>query len=127
LHGDFSAWFYRYLAGIRVDPEKPGFKHITIRPRPVGDLTWVKAYHDCMYGRIESRWRLTGRRFRLDVSIPPNTTATVWLPAEDAASVTEGGKALAGTEGLRTAVREKGWVCVDVPSGRYGFECDGAR
>ena len=45
MFGDISAWFYEALAGINPDPAKPGFKHIIIRPRPVGDLKWVKAWH----------------------------------------------------------------------------------
>ena len=43
--GDLAVWMYEYLAGIRSDPEKPGFKHIIIHPYPAGDLTFVKASH----------------------------------------------------------------------------------
>ncbi len=78
--GDLNVWFYEYLAGIRPDPEKPGFKHILIRPYPVKGLTYVRASHESMYGRIATHWRTENGRFHLEVTIPPNTTATVYLP-----------------------------------------------
>jgi alpha-L-rhamnosidase len=80
--GDLNVWFYEYLAGIRPDPEKPGFKHILIRPYPVKGLTYVRASHESMYGRIATHWRTVNGRFHLEVTIPPNTTATVHLPGK---------------------------------------------
>jgi alpha-L-rhamnosidase len=78
--GDLAVWMYEYLAGIRSDPDQPGFRHILIRPYPAGDLTFVKASHQTPYGTIVSSWKRDGGAFTLDVTIPPNTTATVTLP-----------------------------------------------
>jgi alpha-L-rhamnosidase len=78
--GDLAVWMYEYLAGIRSDPDQPGFRHILIRPFPAGDLTFVKASHQTPYGAIVSSWKREGAAFTLDVTIPPNTTATVTLP-----------------------------------------------
>ncbi len=82
--GDLGIWLYEYLAGIRADPSNPGFKHIIIQPYPVGDLKFVKVSHRSMYGIISSHWKRDGSRFALDVTIPPNTTATVYLPGKTA-------------------------------------------
>ena len=38
LSGNFEAWCYQTLGGINYDPQHPGFKHIVLSPRPVGDL-----------------------------------------------------------------------------------------
>ncbi len=81
--GQIVEWFYHDLAGIQCDPSGPGFKKIIIQPAIVGDLTWVKARHDCPYGRIESNWKRDGNEVTLDVLIPANTTATVRLPGKD--------------------------------------------
>jgi len=81
LVGDLATWIHEYLAGIAPDPKQPGFKHIIIRPRPVGDLTYAKASHQTMYGVIRSAWRIEGERLTLKVSIPPNTTASVYVPS----------------------------------------------
>ena len=78
--GDLGVWLYEYLAGIRTDPAKPGFQHTLIRPYPVGNLTFVKASHQSMYGMIRSSWRREQDRFTLDVTIPPNATSTVTMP-----------------------------------------------
>ena len=78
--GDLAVWMYEYLAGIRSDPDQPGFRHILIHPYPAGDLTFVKASHQTPYGLVISSWKREGGTFTLDVTIPPNTTATVTLP-----------------------------------------------
>jgi alpha-L-rhamnosidase len=85
IHSCFSSldgWFYQGLAGIRADPTAPGFKKIIIKPAIVGDLTWVKAHHDSPYGRIISNWQRVGRNLTMDITIPPNTTARVFVPGE---------------------------------------------
>ncbi len=78
LGGPIGAYLYQVLAGIR--PAAPGFKRITIKPAVVGDLTWVKAHHDCPYGRIESNWQRDGNKLTLNVTVPANTTAAVHVP-----------------------------------------------
>ena len=60
LSGNLEAWLYQTLAGINYDPERPGFKHIILHPRPVGDLTYVRASHRSLYGPIASDWKIEG-------------------------------------------------------------------
>ena len=60
MFGDISAWFYQTLAGINADPKHPAFKHVILRPRPVGDVTWATATHQSQYGPLESAWRFRG-------------------------------------------------------------------
>ncbi len=119
--GDLNVWFYEYLAGIRTDPAAPGFKQIVVRPYPAGDLTYVKASHESMHGRIASHWRKTGARFELDVTIPPNTRATVYVPASSAAKVTEGGKPAAEARGVKLLREEDAMAVFAVESGSYRF------
>ena len=80
LVGDFVIWLYEDLAGIKSDPEQPGFKHIIMKPTPVGDLTFVKATHQSPYGLISSDWHRDGKNFDWRIEIPANTTATVYVP-----------------------------------------------
>ena len=79
----------------------PGLQARRFAPRPVGDLTFVNGSHKSQYGTIVSRWKIKGDRFHWQVIIPPNTTATVYVPTRDAAAVTEGGKPAAEADGLR--------------------------
>ena len=80
MFGDISAWFYKALAGINPDPAAPGFKHIIIKPNVVGNLTSAEATYDSVRGRIVSDWKIKQGRFNLTVTIPANTTATIYLP-----------------------------------------------
>ncbi len=119
--GDLGVWMYEYLAGIRPDPTQPGFRHVNIRPAPVKDLTFVKASHKSMYGPIATHWRQSGDRFELDVELPPNTAASVYVPAREAASVTESGRPAQSAPGVRFVRMESGAAVFEVGSGAYSF------
>jgi len=119
--GSCGEWLFDSVAGIDMDPAQPGFKRIVIRPQVQGPLTWVKAHHDCPYGRIESNWSREGDALTLDVTIPPNTTALVRVPAADAGTVTESGKPSATAPGVRFVSAEKGAAVYEVESGSYQF------
>jgi alpha-L-rhamnosidase len=119
--GDLAVWMYEYLAGIRADPENPGFRHAIIRPYPAGDLTFVKGTHQTMYGALNSSWKRAQGQFTLDITVPANTTATVWVPAKDAAAVTESGKKVAQVKGVKFVRSEGGSAVFEVESGAYTF------
>jgi len=72
------------LAGIRPDEKAPGYKHFFVKPAPVGDLTFARASYRSIHGEIVSDWRIENGRFRLSVTVPPGTTATVVLPGAGA-------------------------------------------
>jgi alpha-L-rhamnosidase len=113
LIGDLVVWLYEDLAGIAPDDAQPGFKHIIMRPQPVGDLTFVRASHESPYGLIRSEWTHKGVTFDWDIEIPANTTATVFVPATRLENVAANGLTAARFEDHR-AVFELG-------SGTYHF------
>ncbi|MFC2089503.1 family 78 glycoside hydrolase catalytic domain [Bacteroidota bacterium] len=78
--GSIGEWFYSHLAGIRIDDENPGFKHSIIKPLPVDGLTWAKAKVFTPYGKLKSVWKIENDVFSMAVTIPPNTTSTVYIP-----------------------------------------------
>lgn len=114
LAAPIHVWFMEGLAGIRPDA---GFRHLTLKPDIVGGLTWVRAWHDGPQGRIASAWSLNGDSFRWSVTIPPNTTATIHVPARDADSAKESG-------GMQVARFENGHAVFEAGSGRYIFESE---
>lgn len=124
--GYVGEWFYRYLAGINVDPEQPAFKHIVISPMPVGDLVWVKAKHESMYGTIQSSWQIKDRTFTLNVTIPVNTTATVYVPAQSTDRVTESGQPPAQSKGVEFLRMHGDTAAYRINSGSYQFVSGGA-
>ncbi len=120
--GQIIEWFYHDLAGIGTDLTGPGFKNIVINPQPVGDLTWVNASYDSIRGLIASRWTKQDRRFRLAISIPPNTTAMVFVPAHSSDQVRVDGEVKARHAGVEFLRQEKDRAVFKVGSGQWVFE-----
>ena len=85
-------------------------------------MTWVKASYNSIRGKIVSDWKRDGRKFTLQVTIPANTTATVFIPAKSAGDVTEGGKAIPQITGVKFLREENGRAIFEITSGSYGFE-----
>jgi len=122
MFGSVSEWFFKSLAGIRPDPAAVGFDRIIIRPQVVPGLTWVKATYNSVRGRIASEWRIEGDRLKLDVTIPPNTTATVYVPTRDRSTVKESDKPADQAERVRLLRTETDSAVYAVGAGAYRFE-----
>ncbi|RRB03998.1 family 78 glycoside hydrolase catalytic domain [Larkinella rosea] len=90
--GHILEWFYAGIAGIAQAENSVAFKHLKLRPQPVGDLTWAKGSFHSPYGWIKSGWTKTGNRFSYQVEIPVNTVATVYLPAKGYSKIYKNGK-----------------------------------
>ncbi len=124
MFGSVSEWLFAWVAGIQPDPAAFGFDRIVFRPQPVGDLTWAKARVRTVRGEVRSEWRLEGRRLILDVTVPVNTSATVYIPGTDPAAVREGAVPAASAEGVSFRGLEDGSCVYAVGSGRYEFSVD---
>ena len=81
MMGQIEEWFYKSLAGITTDHHS-GYRHFVIAPKPVGDLSYVEASYNTLYGKISVDWRRENGQFVLHLSVPVNTTANVYLPDE---------------------------------------------
>ncbi len=116
-----GSWFIQGVGGIRIDEKSPGFRHFLIKPAVVGDLTFARTRYKSPYGPIMSNWRIENGMLHMDVTVPPGTTATVYVPASTPAAVTEGGRPVAQAAGVRSAGVEKGKALFAVGSGQYAF------
>jgi alpha-L-rhamnosidase len=121
MFGDILAWFYKALAGINPDPAAPAFKHFVIKPNVVGDLTSAEASYNSVRGRIASDWKVEKGRLDLEITVPVNTMATVYVPAADPATVKEGGEPAAEAEGVKVVEAKGGCAVYEVGSGSYRF------
>ena len=121
VFGAVGEWMWRNIIGLAPDDSGPGYKHFVIHPRPGGGLTWAKGSYDSIRGRIESGWKTENNVFSLDLTVPPNTTATVYIPASDASQIRENGRSIGESTGVRLVHEERSSVVLEVSSGSFHF------
>ena len=80
MFGEIGAWFYKGLGGIYPDPEQPGFKNVILRPYFIKGLQHFEAKHQSPYGIIQSKWETSRNAITYQIVIPPNSTASLYLP-----------------------------------------------
>jgi alpha-L-rhamnosidase len=121
-YGAVGDWLYRVVAGVDLDPLEPAYRHVHIRPQPGGGLTSAAGSLQTMYGEVESAWSIDDGRFTLNLTVPPNSRATIRLPGAAGLAVTEAGLPLSQVEAVTERGIDKGARVVSLGSGRYAFE-----
>lgn len=128
-HYSFGAvmeWAYRDLAGI--DSDGPGFRRLRLRPAPpmashpeAQPIDWVQAVYVHPRGQIASAWCKRGDRFEWNVTIPANTTATIYVPTKSHETVTEDGHPIAQSPEVKFLRVEEAHAVYEAGSGTYRF------
>jgi len=114
--GDLLIWYYENLAGIKS--QEAAFKKITMKPELINGLTMVNASYNSIYGLIKSNYSSTAKQFSWKITIPPNTTAQVYLPAAKGDVITE---ELKNIKDLKLIKNENGRAVYEIGSGDYSF------
>ena len=120
--GHLMDWFYAGLGGISQSPSSVAYKEVVIKPEMVGDLAWVKTSYQSPYGEIRSEWEKSGKTIRMNVTIPANSTALVYIPFSGGSVIKEGGKDISTVKGIEQIAEENGRKVVMIGSGVYEFE-----
>lgn len=129
--GHVQQWFYCDILGIKQASDSVGFRKIIIKPAFETDLEWAKGHYDSVNGRIHVDWTKKNGRLSLNVTIPENTTAAVYVPvaskpgedrpAEDAVSITESGQTVDRVQAVKFLRIEEGRAVFETGSGTYEF------
>ncbi|UFH52216.1 alpha-L-rhamnosidase [Spirosoma sp. KNUC1025] len=118
--GAVNEWLFGNAAGIRVG--EAGYRTFSIKPEIASQgLTYVKASYKSINGLIRTSWKKEGKTVRLQVTVPVNTTATVFIPTRNPASVLENNKALKTNSAITVREVEGGYLPVEIGSGQYVF------
>lgn len=120
-YGAIGDWMYRTITGIDTYNEGPGYKQIIIKPHPGGNLTYAKADLETNYGKVSSHWKKDNTHLEMDVEIPANTTATIYIPVSNKESIKESGNTLSSVKEFKIVGSEKGYILVHAGSGVYHF------
>lgn len=121
FQGGFTAWFYNGIGGINPDPENPGFKHILLRPQFLPGVTFGKAHYNSLYGLIKSEWQILENQTNWKVSVPVNTTASVYIPTLVTEIVQENNVPVKHARDVKLVKTENGNAIFDIGSGDYLF------
>jgi hypothetical protein len=120
--GHIMQWFYEGLGGIQQATNSNGYKQIVIKPEVVRDISYVNANHQTLYGNIVSQWKIVDGMMALNVEIPANTTAIIYLPSDDMESATESGTPIRKCKGISIAGVENGRLKIKIGSGKFQFK-----
>jgi alpha-L-rhamnosidase len=120
-YGAIGDWMYRVVAGLDTYEDGPGYKHIKVQPHVGGKLTQASATLQTYYGTLSSAWNTEEGKLTLDIKIPANTKAAVYIPASGVGTITEGGKPLSGVKDIQVVGPEKDYIMLNIGSGKYQF------
>lgn len=79
--GDVSAWFYIYLAGMKINPTCRDTTEVDIKPCFAEALSEVSAYHDMPDGKISVSWNRNGGKITLAIEAAEKLHGKIGLPA----------------------------------------------
>jgi alpha-L-rhamnosidase len=116
-----GAWFIKGILGIRPDPDKPGFQHFIIKPGLYEKLGYASGECKTFYGKIACAWKKEAGHFTLDLEIPVNSSATIFLPSSDSTTITESGQPLTRVAGVKLLRVEGDRAVLAAGSGSYRF------
>ena len=119
--GHFQEWLHAEVLGIQQATESVAFEQIVVRPQIISDLRWVRGHYDSIRGKISVDWHREGNQLTLKVVVPPNTSATIYVPTTDADKVLESGKPVSEVKDLKFVGAVDGTVKYEVGSGNYVF------
>jgi alpha-L-rhamnosidase len=120
-YGAVAEWLYRYAAGIDDGPDDPGFHKILLHPQFNSQLGEVDASYESAHGRIDSKWKIEGANVTWNVAIPANTTALLYFPGAAKAHITESGKNIEQSAGIKFFQTEGDHAVYQAGSGVYSF------
>ena len=114
-------WIVSEVGGIVPDPLGPGYQHFFVSPKIGGNISSAKTEYDSVRGKIVCEWKVEGSFVSLRVVIPPNTTATVLVPAAEGSVITEGGQPAEKANGVKFVRQDPCAAAYEVQSGSYEF------
>lgn len=119
--GAVGEWIYKVILGINLDESAPGYKHIIIKPQPGGTLTWANGHYNSIHGKISTEWKIDGKNFNLQITIPANTSATIHIPTEKLEDILENGNPIQESEDIKFIDFQDNIAQYKIMSGKYQF------
>ena len=121
MMGSIDAWFYKYITGIQLDEKNPAFSSFVVRPLILESLGSARAKIETIRGTISSAWQSHNGKYTIDVEVPFNSTAMVYIPVSSTEIIREGGIPAEKAVGVEANGYKNGAFIFKVHSGSYSF------
>lgn len=121
MMGSVDSWFYKYVLGIQPDIQHPAFQRFVLRPVIFEELDFAEGELNTVKGLIKTSWRKQGKQLIIELTIPANTLAKLYLPAKKLNDINESGKFVTRNNEIKLLNGETGNVILEVGSGTYRF------
>jgi alpha-L-rhamnosidase len=124
MMGSVDSWFYKYIIGILPDIEGPGFEKFTIHPYILNDLAFAEGELNTIKGKVKSAWKKEKGSVYLDITVPCNSLATVYVPSKNIKSIIEGNRNIRNRKEIKFLSLQDNYAVYQVGSGTYHFKSD---
>ena len=98
-YGAIGNWMYQNIGGIQPDPDVPGYQRFLIKPHPGGGITWARTSYKSLFGEITCHWKIAETGWKMQVTIPANTSAEIFFPNGEQPEIREFGSGTYHFEG----------------------------
>ncbi|SFC66472.1 alpha-L-rhamnosidase [Parapedobacter composti] len=122
MMGSVGSWLYKYLLGIVPNEEHPGFEQFVVRPYIPSGLDSCAGSYESIRGTIAVSWKKQRSRITLDVTVPGNSSAAIWVPVSTLKNLTVDGEPYEKSKHAELLRSEKGGVVFQVNAGSFRFE-----
>ncbi len=121
LLGDLLIWLFENVAGIKSSETELAFKKIIMKPEDIDGLHFTNSSYRSLYGNIVSNWKKSNAQFNWQISIPANTSATIYIPAPTEKAVFEDGQLAMSKQGIQFIKMDGQNAVFEIGSGNYSF------
>ena len=119
--GSVNEWLFGNAAGIKV--AQPGFRTFIIKPEIASaGVNYVKASYNSVNGQIMSSWLRKGKQLDLNITIPVNTKAELYIPTGSEQGVMINKKPLKEFPWIKVKGYKDGLMVLEIGSGNYNFQ-----
>ncbi len=117
--GSVAEWMFLHAVGI--DSEDSGYRNIIIRPAISKEMDFIKGSYESINGVISSAWNWKGNRLNMDIKIPANTKAKVYIPTSKASAIIENNKPISKNPEIKVLNTNESETIIEIGSGVYSF------
>jgi len=117
--GSVAEWMFLHAAGI--DTEDSGYRNIIIKPAISKEMNFIKGSYKSINGTISTAWNWKGNKLIMNIEIPANTSAKVYIPTTNVSGIKENNKSLSKLSEIKVLESTDTETILEIGSGQYSF------